>query len=161
MILELLLGTLLSTGTAPSESTLIGEWGYSGNSLVFMDERGDTPSKDDVDAQLKAMGASHSNCVLTFSEDHRCNLRLGGKSIDFDWTLDKGTKTFKAGVGPFVIKGYLMMKNGRIHLIYSRANLFTIIRYLCAPSAKKNISQLGELLDCCKGLTLCMEFSKR
>lgn len=159
-LLACLLSGLLSSGTAPSESRLLGHWGYAGNTLVFMEKSGDVPDQAEVDSHLNAMGASRSNLTLTFTEGRKGRLKLGDNAIDFDWELNASTKEFKAGVGLFSIKGYLVMKEDRIILTYTRANLFLLMRYLCTPAGRKHINPLGELLDCCKGLTVAMEFSK-
>ena len=163
-ILTCLLGGLLNSGTAPCEKDLIGTWGYAGNSVVLMDESsaGDisTPSKAETDAHLEAMGAAHSNLVLSFCEGHKANLRLGENSFDIDWQLNPTTKEFKATVGLFTIKGYLVKKGDRIVLAYTRSNLFMIMRFLCTPAGRKHISPLGTLLDCTKGLSVAMEFSR-
>ena len=160
MILASLLGVLLGSGSTPTEQQLDGEWGYVDNCFIFMDKSGETPSKQDVDLELKAMGASRTNCVLSFTDGHNGKLRLGGNAMEFKWELDPSTKEFKASVGPFSIKGYMVKKGDRLVLVYTRANLFLIMRYLCTPEGRKHISPLGDLLDSCKGLTLGMEFEK-
>ena len=160
IILASLLGVLLGTGTTPTEQQMLGQWGYVDNSYVFMENSGETPAKQDVDIQLKAMGATKSNLVLSFSEGHKGNLRLGDNSMDFDWELNSSTKAFKAMIGPFSIKGHIVKKGDRLVLVYSRSNLFLIMRYLCSAEGKKHMAPLGKLLDSCKGLTLAMEFTK-
>lgn len=169
MIITALIACLLSgfiaSGTAPTESQLLGTWGYSGNSFVIMENNAaqatelPTPAKSDVDSHLSAMGASHSNLTLTFTEGHKATLKLGDNAIDLDWELNASTKVFKASVGPFSIKGYLVKKGDRIALAYTRPNLFMIMRYLCTSTGKKHIAPLGTLLDCTKGLSLAMEFT--
>lgn len=163
-ILVCLLGSLLNSGTVPAEKDLIGSWGYVDNGFVLVDGQSTdnvrTPSKADVDSHLKAMGASHSNLVLSFSEGHKAQLRLGENSFDIDWQLNPATKEFKATVGLFTIKGYLVKKGDRIVLTYARTNLFMIMRFLCTPAGRKHIAPLGELLDSAKGLTLAMEFTR-
>lgn len=163
-ILTCLLGGLLNSGTAPSEKELIGTWGYSDNIFVLMEGSStdgvETPSKSETDSHLKAMGATHSNLVLSFSEGHKANLRLGENSFDIDWQLNPATKEFKATVGLFTIKGYLVKKGDRIVLAYTRPNLFMIMRFLCTPAGRKHIAPLGDLLDCTKGLSVAMEFTR-
>lgn len=163
-ILACLLGGLLNSGTAPSEKELIGTWGYADNFFVIMDDSSahgaQTPSKTETDSHLKAMGATHNNLTLSFSEGHKANLRLGDNSFYIDWQLDPATKEFKASVGLFTIKGYLLKKGDRIVLAYTRPNLFMIMRFLCTPAGRKHIAPLGNLLDCTKGLSIAMEFSR-
>ena len=163
-LLACLLGGLLNSGTAPTEKELIGSWGYIDNMFVLMDGQSDdsitTPSKADTDSHLKAMGATHSNLVLSFSEGHKAKLRLGDNAFDIDWQLNSTTKEFKASVGLFTIKGYLVKKDDKIVLAYTRANLFMIMRFLCTPAGRKHIAPLGDLLDSAKGLTIAMEFSR-
>lgn len=163
-VLVCLLGGLLNSGTAPSEKELIGSWGYVDNTFVLMDGQSadgvKTPSKADVDSHLKAMGASHTNLELSFSDGHKAKLRLGENSFDIDWQLNSATKEFKATVGLITIKGYLVKKGDRIVLAYTRTNLFMIMRFLCTPAGRRHIAPLGELLDCTKGLTIAMEFSR-
>ena len=164
LILTSLLGGLLNSGTAPCEKDLLGTWGYAGNCFVLMDEPQtdeiSTPSKSETDAHLKAMGATHGNLVLSFSEGQKANLRLGDNSFDIDWQLNPTTKEFKATVGLFTIRGYLVKKGDRIVLAYTRQNLFMIMRFLCTPAGRKHIAPLGTLLDCTKGLSIAMEFSR-
>lgn len=160
IILASLLSAILSSGTCPSEQQMLGKWGYADNSFVFMEKQGDTPQKSDVDTCLKAMGASRTNCLLSFSEGHKGRLELGRNAMDFNWELDSATKVFKASVGPFSIKGHMVKKGNRLVLVYTRTNLFLIMRYLCTQEGRKQISELGLLLDSCKGLTLAMEFEK-
>lgn len=161
-LLGVLLGTLLSGKTAPSESDLIGVWGCTGSQLVFMEQSGPLPDKADVDAHLKAMGASPSNCVLTFTEGHKANFRLGDKDFNLVWTLNPSTHEFKiVALGWFKISGYLLKDNGKVILIYKRKDLFTILRFLCTGAGRKHISPLGDLLDTTDGLTVAMEFTKQ
>ena len=158
--LSILIGSLLSGSPAPEESALAGEWGYTGNRFVFTEAEGATPDPGDVDARLKAMGASRTGCVLTLTADHKGSLRLGGKSIDFNWALDRNTKEFKSMIGPFTIKGWMVRDGKKIVLVYTRTNLFTIIRYLCNSTGRKEVAPLGAMLDRCRGLTLGMEFER-
>ena len=161
LILGILIGTLLSGNASPSESELLGAWGFAGDRLVFMEKSGPVPDKKEVDAHLVAMGATRSNCVLTFSEGHKASFRLGEKSFDLDWTLDSKSHEFKTSVGPFCITGYLVMEEDRLILTYKRKDLFTIMRFLCTPSGRKHIPSLGALLNSTEGLTIAMEFSKK
>lgn len=155
-----ILSAVLSSGTVPQEDFLLGKWGCTDNSFVFMKKTGRTPDKKEVDAEVRAMGATKSNCVLTFTKGHKLNFRVGNKSFDLDWTLDPGTKEFATSIGLFTMKGYLVQKGNSILMIYSRRNLFMIMRFLCSSEGKKHISPLGELLDSCDGLTLGMTFNK-
>lgn len=158
--IAVLLGTVLSGGKVPSEADLLGQWGYCSNSYVFMEAEGPTPDKKLVDSHLTDMGATKSNLVLTFSEGHKGNLRLGEKDIDFDWTINPATKEFKVTVALFTIKGYLVKDGGKLSLVYKRSDLFMMMRFLCTAAGRKHISPLGELLDSTRGLTVAMEFSK-
>lgn len=160
VLLAILISSLTSGKTAPSEAYLAGEWGCTGNRFVFMAGEGPTPDKKDTDARLDAMGASRHNCTLTFKPGHKGTLRLGDNAIDFDWSLDNRTMEFKTSVGIISIKGYLVQENGKLILAYKRPDLFMIMQYLCTPQGRKNIAPLGKLLDSTKGLTLAMEFEK-
>lgn len=161
MILGVLIGTLISGKSSPSEAELLGRWGCSGDRLVFMARSGPEPDIKDVDSHLKAMGATESNCVLTFSQGHKASLRLGDKSFGFSWTLDARTHEFKATAGPFSITGYLVREGNKLILAYSRKDLFTIMRFLCTPSGRKHISPLGNLLDSTEGLSIAMDFTRQ
>lgn len=158
IILSVLISSLLSGKKAPAEAEMTGSWGYIASSYVFMDNEGPTPDKKAVDAHLTAMGATKSNCVVSFSADHKGSLRLGGKSMDFDWSLDPRTKQLKCSVAMVSIKGYLVKDGKRLVLTFKRSDLFMIMRYLCSSTGRKHISPLGELLDSTKGLTLAMAF---
>ena len=158
LILSILISSLTAGKKAPSEAEMTGRWGYVANEFVFMDKEGPTPDKKAVDEHLSAMGASKTNCVVSFSSDHKGSLKLGSKSMDFDWTLDPKTCQFKATVAMVSIKGYLVRDGKRIVLVFKRADLFMIMRYLCTPAGRKHISPLGDLLDSTKGLTLAIAF---
>ena len=158
IILSILISSLTAGKKAPTEAEMTGRWGYASSEFVFMDKEGPTPNKKAVDEHLKAMGASRSNCQVTFSEGHKGSLRLGGKSMDFDWTLDAKTRQFKATVAMVSIKGYMVRDGKRIVLVFKRSDLFLIMRYLCNSTSRKHISPLGELLDSTWGLTLAMAF---
>ncbi|MDO5443259.1 MAG: DUF4923 family protein [Bacteroidia bacterium] len=160
-ILSILIGTLISGKTAPSEADLTGQWGCTGSQFVFMGQAGPVPDKKDADTHLRAMGATETNCVLTFSEGHKANFRLGDRSFNLNWSLDTGTQEFTVSVGWFKISGYLVIDNGKLILIYQRKDLFLMMRFLCTASGRKHIAPLGDLLDSTDGLTIAMEFSKK
>ena len=153
------ISSLVAGTTVPSEKDLLGTWGCTGQTFVFMESEGSTPPEAEVDAHMKAMGASGENCTLTFTEGHRLNFKVGDKAFDMTWSLDAGTAVFKTAVGPVTFKGYLVKKGDSIILTYARPDLFMIMRFMCSPSGRKHIAPLGSLLDTCKGLTLGMEFS--
>lgn len=159
-ILSILIGSLLSSGTAPTEEELIGEWKYSDSIFVFTEKNGQEPSLAEVESHMNAMGARTDNCSITFRKGHEGTLKLGTNSIDINWELDNQTKVFKASVGMFSIKGYLVRVQDNLILTYTRPNLFLIMRYLCSGEGRKHINPLGKELDCCKGLTLGLEFAK-
>ena len=158
IILSILISSLTAGKKTPSEAEMTGRWGYVANEFVFMDKEGPTPDKKAVDEHLSAMGASKTNCVVSFSSNHKGSLKLGSKSMDFDWTLDAKTRQFKATVAMVSIKGYMVRDGKRIVLVFKRSDLFLIMRYLCNSTGRKHIAPLGELLDSTKGLTLAMAF---
>ena len=152
------LAELAASTEKPLESSVTGKWGYDGNCLVFMDKSGKTPSEEEVDKLMLAMGASYDNLVFTLNPDHKGSLRLGDRSVDFDWTLDSDSRVLNTKVALFKLNGYIYADGNRLIMVYSRSDLFMMMRYLCSAEGKKNIKPLGQLLDCCEGLTVGMEF---
>ena len=146
-----------STGK-PSEKGVTGKWGYDGNRLVFTGKSGQVPSASEIDRCLLKMGASRENLVLTLNPDHTGSLRLGDRSADFSWTLDSDARVLSTTVVLFKLKGYLCVDGDRLVMVYSRSDLFLMMRYLCSSEGKKYIKPFGQLLDCCDGLTVGMEF---
>ena len=57
-ILSILFGSLLASGTAPTEAELSGEWKYSDSIFVFGEESGKTPSLKDVEDRMTIMGVT-------------------------------------------------------------------------------------------------------
>ena len=163
-ILAITLGSLISDTAVPSESQLAGDWhcsgcrivDYSGNSVDSIQD----PDKSLVDYHIKGMGATEDNCFLSFSQRHKCKFSLGEKAFNLNWSIDDNSREFKASVGPFSIKGYLILEGGTLVLVYSRRNLFMMMLYLCTPEGRRHIKPLGTLLDQKDGLTVAIEFSK-
>ena len=160
IILAVLISSFLSGKSVPDESALTGRWGYVANELVFMKEQGQAADKAEVDRLLKAMGASSTNLVLSFSEGHKCRLKLGEKSVGLSWTIDRDAKEFKTKFGVFTFTGKIVRDGDNIVLVYSRKDLFMIMSYLCNQEGRKQMDPLGKQLDSCKGQTIAMIFKK-
>ena len=154
-------GELASGVAAPSEKYLEGTWGYAGYRFVFMEKPGETPSDSSVKSRLDGMGTTYDNLELSFSPGKKGCLRLGDNKFDFSWTQDPSTMVFSSSVAFITLKGYLIDKGDRIVMVYSRPDLFLMMKYLCTADGRKNIKPLGSLLDSCKGLTVGMEFIKK
>lgn len=160
-LLAALLSNLLSTHPIPDEEFLLGKWECTGNTLVFMDKEGDTPSSKEVSTYLKGMGVTPDNCTLTFAKGNKCHFRKGKHSFNLNWSIHPTKKEFCSSIAFFSLTGYLVQENEHIILVYNRPDLFMMMQFLCNAEERKNIAPLGELLDCCDGLTIGMVFSKR
>lgn len=154
------LSDFLARDRVPSAGFLMGEWHYCDNSYVFFKDTGETPSKDTADSNLALMTVNPGNCELVFIDDHTCTFRVGDMKFKLDWKLDEKTREFKASVAFFTVKGYLVQDGDRLALIYSKANLFMMMRFLCPLPTHRYIRALSDALDITPGLTLCIYFSK-
>lgn len=134
------------------------EWHYDGFRFVSMGKAGQAPNKGQTAALLKAMTVTPANCVLTLSGEKFCTLSLGKKKVRLRYTYDTSTRLFRASLGPFAIDGKLMMDGEDLLLVYSRSELFMMMRFLCPSNVQKSVDELAALLDASDGLTLGIRF---
>lgn len=90
--------------------------------------------------------------------DKQCSLALGKKRFRLHYTYDAEKRTLRASLGLFAISGRLMKEDNDLLLIYSKEDLFLMMRFLCPLSSQKSIDELSDLLDVTKGLTLGIRF---
>lgn len=145
--------------TVPVECGAIQkEWHYKGFRFVCMEQPGMAPDATRTAALLQTMTVTPTNCALTFLSDKQCSLALGKKRFRLHYTYDAEKRTLRASLGLFSISGRLMKEDNDLLLIYSKEDLFLMMRFLCPLSAQKSIDELSDLLDVTKGLTLGIRF---
>lgn len=154
------LADVLASHDVPSAEFLKGDWHYDDNVYVCFDKKGPTPPKETADRNLALMTVNPDNCELVFLDGRTCTFRVGDMKFKLVWELDQKTCEFKATVALFSIKGYLVRVGDRLALVYSKPNLFMMMRFLCPLSTHKYIKELSSAMDVTKGLTLAILFSK-
>lgn len=154
------LADVLASHTAPSADFLLGDWRYNDNVFVCFKDAGETPDKSVADSNLALMTVNPENCELVFLDGKTCTFRVGNMKFKLVWKLNEETREFTASVAFFTVKGYLVREGDRLALIYSKANLFMMMRFLCPLSTHKYIRDLSSAMDITDGLSLCILFSK-
>lgn len=170
-VLESLIGNLLTGSSELKQENLVGTWKYVGADCVFKTENllmkaGGEVAAAKVEGQLNTalakVGIQSGNCTFTFNADNTYSARIGGRSINGNYTIDAKEKvvkmTYLGGLG--TMSPHVVKTGQKISLLYESDKLLKLLNAVSAISGSAAIQSLGSIANSYDGMYIGMQLSK-
>lgn len=170
-VLENLLGSVLGSSSALTEKDLTGTWNYTGADCVFESENllakaggavAASKIESELNTQLAKVGIKQGTCSFTFNQDKTYSAKIGGRTIQGQYTLDTKNKTLTMTYlgGLAKMTPHIAKTNGKLSMMIESKKLLTLVKGISAVSNSSSLKAASSLLDNYDGMYVGMQLSK-
>lgn len=170
-VLESLIGNLLSGSSELKQEDLVGTWKYVGADCVFQSENllmkagGEVAAakvEEQLNTNLAKVGIQPGSCTFTFNADNTYSAKIGGRSINGNYTIDAKEKvvkmTYLGGLG--TMTPHVAKTGKKISLLYESDKLLKLLSTVSALSGNTAIQSLSTIAGSYDGMYIGMQLSK-
>lgn len=166
-----ILGTILGSSSTISQSSIQGTWNYSGADCVFESENllakaggavAANKVENELNTQLAKFGIKQGACSFTFNSDNTYSAKLGTRTIQGQYTIDKTNKKIKMTYlgGLATMTPRIAITNGNLSLLFESDKLLTLIKGVSALSKNSSLNTVSSILSNYSGMYIGMKMSK-
>lgn len=162
-------------GSATTEQTIVGEWGYIQPALALKSDNalaqaGSSLMSGTIEKKMatyyEKVGLKVGSVAITLTEDKQFALTMGKRTLRGTYEFDGATKsltlnfTTKTSVKIGQIKGEAQLSGGNLKLLFAADKMLKIIKGLSAVSNNSSIAAISQVADQYDGMSLGMTFAK-